>query len=324
MPEQAAAAGRAGMAGDDRVPVLNAAVAGRLRAAGLDPVNVAAIVTGALTEDLAGGTDVTTAATVPSAAHGSADLISRTAGVVAGLPVAEAVFWLASADLQCAAQAADGDAVAPGQPVLRVTGPVAPMLTAERTALNLLCHLSGIATLTSKWVDAVAGTGAVIRDTRKTLPGMRALQKYAVRCGGGCNHRMSLSDAALVKDNHVAAAGSIAAAFAAVRAWAPRLPVEVECDTLAQVADALAAGADLILLDNFDLATMADAVRLTGGRAMLEASGGLSLATARAIAQTGVDYLAVGALTHSAPALDIGLDLVLADQDDRDRHATDH
>jgi nicotinate-nucleotide pyrophosphorylase (carboxylating) len=245
---------------------------------------------------------------------GRADLVPRAAGVLAGLPVAEAAFWLASPDIVTEPLAADGDLIRPGEPVLRVSGPVAPVLTAERTALNLLGHLSGIATLTRRWVDAVAGTGARIRDTRKTLPGLRALQKYAVRCGGGGNHRMSLSDAALIKDNHVAAAGSVAAAFAAVRAEAAGLPLEVECDTLDQVAEALAAGADLILLDNFTVADTAVAVRLSGGRALLEASGGLTLATARSVAQTGVDYLAVGALTHSAPVLDIGLDLVRAGQ----------
>jgi nicotinate-nucleotide pyrophosphorylase (carboxylating) len=273
---------------------------------------MAAFVAAALAEDLAGGTDVTTAATVPGAARGRADLVARSAGVVAGLPVAELAFWLTSAGDQIELQprVADGDQVAAGQAVLTVTGRTGPILTAERTALNLLCHLSGVATLTWQWVDAVAGTGAQIRDTRKTLPGLRALQKYAVRCGGGVNHRMSLSDAALVKDNHVAAAGSVGAAFAAVRAQAPGLPVEVECDTLAQVEEALDAGADLILLDNFATADLADAVRLAAGRALLEASGGLTLAGARATAQTGVDYLAVGALTHSAPALDIGLDLV--------------
>jgi nicotinate-nucleotide pyrophosphorylase (carboxylating) len=196
--------------------------------------------------------------------------------------------------------------------VLTVAGPVRVILTAERTALNLLSQLSGVATLTRQFADAVAGTGARIRDTRKTVPGLRALQKYAVRCGGGVNHRMSLSDAALIKDNHVAAAGSVGAAFAAVRAQAPGLPLEVECDTLEQVAEALAAGADLILLDNFDVPALVRAVRLTGGRALLEASGGLALASAREVAQTGVDFLAVGALTHSAPALDIGLDLVQA------------
>jgi nicotinate-nucleotide pyrophosphorylase (carboxylating) len=300
-------------------------LAERLRSAGLDPVAVAAFVTAALTEDLAGGSDVTTAATVGAGATGCADLVARSAGVVAGLPVAAAVFAMVpgepgrpspagpyGAGLDWAELVADGDQVVPGQPVLRVTGLIGPILTAERTALNLLCHLSGVATLTRRWVDAVAGTGARIRDTRKTTPGMRALEKYAVRCGGGLNHRMALSDAALIKDNHVAAAGSVAAAFAAVRGQAPGLQVEVECDTLDQVAEALAAGADQILLDNFAVPDMAAAVALTGGRARLEASGGLTLATARAVAETGVDYLAVGALTHSAPALDIGLDLVEA------------
>jgi nicotinate-nucleotide pyrophosphorylase (carboxylating) len=294
------------------VPDLNPVLAQRLSAAGLDPGAVRSFVVAALAEDLVGGIDVTTAATVPPDDRGRGDLVARTPGVVAGLPVAEAVFWLVSAAVECAPLTADGDRVAAGQRLLTVSGPIGPILTAERTALNLLCHLSGVATLTRRWVDAVAGTGARIRDTRKTLPGMRALQKYAVRCGGGVNHRMSLSDAALIKDNHVAAAGSVGAAFAAVRAQAPGLPLEVECDTLEQVAEALEAGADLILLDNFDVPALARAVRLADGRALLEASGGLALPGARAVAQTGVDYLAVGALTHSAPALDIGLDLVQA------------
>ncbi|HKD87317.1 MAG TPA: carboxylating nicotinate-nucleotide diphosphorylase [Streptosporangiaceae bacterium] len=305
------------------VPGLNSGLAGRLRSAGLDPVAVAGFVAAALAEDLAGGRDVTTAATVAAGATGRGDLVARSAGVVAGLPVAAAVFALvpgnldrdpAGAELACVELVADGDHVVSGQPVLRVTGPIGPILTAERTALNLFCHLSGVATLTRQWADAVAGTGARVRDTRKTTPGMRALEKYAVRCGGGLNHRMALSDAALIKDNHVAAAGSVAAAFAAVRALAPGLPLEVECDTLDQVTEALAAGAEEILLDNFAVPDMATAVALTAGRARLEASGGLTLATARAVAETGVDYLAVGALTHSAPALDIGLDLVQASE----------
>jgi nicotinate-nucleotide pyrophosphorylase (carboxylating) len=311
IPALTPASVRAAAAANDSVPLLSEQIAGRLRAAGLDPPAVAVLALAALSEDLAGGIDVTTAATVPAAAVGQAAVVARAAGVVAGLPVADAVFWLASPGdpVLCTERVADGDVVAPGQAVLTVTGPISGLLTAERTALNLLCHLSGVATLTRRWVDEVAGTGAQVRDTRKTTPGLRTLEKYAVRCGGGVNHRMSLSDAALIKDNHVAAAGSVSAAFAAVRARAPELPLEVECDTLDQVAEALAAGADLILLDNFTVPEMADAVRLADGRALLEASGGLTLGRARAVAETGVDYLAVGALTHSAPALDFGLDL---------------
>ena len=294
------------------VPGIPPELTGRLAAAGLEPAQVASIVEAALDEDLAGGTDVTTGATVRPGTRGTADLAARSAGVVAGLPVAALAFWLppGGAEVTVTFRAADGDRVRPGDPVLTVSGPVGAILTAERTALNLLCHLSGVATLTRQFADAVAGTRARIRDTRKTLPGLRALQKYAVRCGGGVNHRMSLSDAALIKDNHVAAAGSVGAAFAAVRRAAPGLPVEVECDTLEQVAEALEAGADLILLDNFSVAGLAAAVRLTAGRAKLEASGRITVDTAAAIAQTGVDYLAVGALTHSAPVLDIGLDLL--------------
>jgi nicotinate-nucleotide pyrophosphorylase (carboxylating) len=299
-----------GCAPDGPVPV-NEEIAKRLRAAGLDPAAVSTLVAAALAEDLAGGTDVTTAATVSRGARGQAHVVARAAGVVAGLPVAETAFWLASAgdELACTPHAADGDRVLSGQSVLTVIGPISALLTAERTALNLLCHLSGVATLTRQWTDAVAGTRARIRDTRKTTPGLRALEKYAVRCGGGVNHRMSLSDAALIKDNHVAAAGSVGAAFAAVRGRTPGLPLEVECDTLDQVAEALAAGADLILLDNFTIADMTAAVTLAAGRALLEASGGLTLSRASSVAATGVDYLAVGALTHSAPALDFGLDL---------------
>jgi nicotinate-nucleotide pyrophosphorylase (carboxylating) len=277
-------------------------------------------VTAALAEDLAGGQDITTAATIPAAATARADFVPRSDGVLAGLPVAQTVLCAtavmlgsgAGADLAFQPLATDGDLVRAGQPVLTVTGNTGCILTAERTALNLLCHLSGVATLTRRWVDAIAGTGAQVRDTRKTLPGLRALEKYAVRCGGGVNHRMSLSDAALIKDNHVAAAGSLTAALTAVSEVAGDLPVEVECDTLAQVSEALTAGAELILLDNFTVGQMAEAVRLTAGRARLEASGGLTLTAARDAAMTGVGFLAVGALTHSAPALDIGLDIVQA------------
>ncbi len=310
-------------------------LAARLTAAGLDPAAVAALARAALAEDLDGGTDITTCATVAPGTTGVAHLVARSAGVVAGLPVAEAVLRTAAllgpeagtAAMTVRPLAADGDGVSAGQVLLTVHGPVATILTAERTALNLLSHLSGVATLTRRWVQAVAGTGAQVRDTRKTLPGLRALEKYAVRCGGGVNHRMSLADAALIKDNHVAAAGSVAAAFAAVTARAGGAAVQVECDTLDQVAEALAAGARFILLDNFAVGELAAAVRLAAGRARLEASGGLTLATAPAVARTGVDYLAVGALTHSAPALDLALDLVTAADDqersDGERHAAD-
>ncbi|MFN2495548.1 MAG: carboxylating nicotinate-nucleotide diphosphorylase, partial [Pseudonocardiaceae bacterium] len=205
---------------------------------------------------------------------------------------------------------ADGDRLAAGDVALAVRAPVAGLLTAERTALNLLCHLCGVATTTAAWVDAVAGTGTVIRDSRKTLPGLRVLQKYAVRCGGGVNHRMGLGDAVLIKDNHVAAAGSVTAAIADVRAQAPRLPCEVEVGTLDELDEALAAAVSLVLLDNMTVPQCAEAVRrATGSGTELEASGGLTLDVARAYAETGVRYLAVGALTHSAPALDLGLDL---------------
>ena len=193
--------------------------------------------------------------------------------------------------------------------VLVITGRIHDLLRGERPALNLLSHLSGIATATAAWVDAVEGTGAQVRDTRKTTPGLRSLEKYAVRCGGGVNHRMNLADAALVKDNHVLAAGGVAEAFAAVRAQFPDIDLEVEVDSMAQLDEVLAAGADLVLLDNFSPEEMRSAVARTAGRARLEASGGLALANAREVAATGVDYLAVGALTHSAPILDIGADL---------------
>ncbi len=301
---------------------LSPATRSALAAAGLDPEGVVAVIGRAVAEDLPssesdgpsgriGAVDATSEATVDAALVGHGALVSRAAGTVAGLPVAAAVFEsLLGRSVTVTLTAHDGDAVSPGTTVARVNGPVRGLLTAERTALNLLCHLSGIATLTRAWVDAIAGTGAAIRDTRKTLPGLRALEKYAVRCGGGRNHRMSLTDAALIKDNHVVAAGGVAAAFAAVRARFPGLPVEVECDTVDQVAEAVAAGADLILCDNMtsqDLRASVAIARPAGVR--LEASGGLTLRVAPDVAATGVDYLAVGALTHSAPALDLGLDL---------------
>jgi nicotinate-nucleotide pyrophosphorylase (carboxylating) len=290
---------------------LRAEIATALAAGGLDVAAVVGVVRGALEEDLAFGPDVTTEATVAADARATADVVPRTSGVLAGLPVAAAVFDLVGGPaLDVTLHAADGTAAEPGVAVLTVSGPARAVLTAERTALNLAGRLSGIATLTRRWVDAVEGTGAAIRDTRKTTPGLRALEKYAVRCGGGVNHRMALGDAALVKDNHVAAAGGIRAAVEAIRAHADGVPLEVECDTLDQVREAVAAGVGLVLLDNFSLDDTRAAVDLVRGTAVrLEASGGLALERAKEVAATGVDFLAVGALTHSAPVLDLGLDL---------------
>lgn len=282
-----------------------------LEQAGLEPAAIELLIDLAIAEDLAGGVDVTTVATVPVDQRSVLDLVARRPGVVAGIPVAAAVFDVVSGDddIDLAFVAGDGDQVQAGDVIMSATGRTHDLLQAERPALNMLGHLSGIATATRAWVDAIAGTGAAVRDTRKTTPGMRALEKYAVRCGGGVNHRMSLSDAALVKDNHVLAAGGVSQAFALVRERFPGVPVEVEVDSLAQLDEVLAAGADLVLLDNFTVDQMREAVARTAGRARLEASGGLSLDVATAVAQTGVDYLAVGALTHSAPVLDIGADL---------------
>ncbi len=206
----------------------------------------------------------------------------------------------------------DGDRVEPGQDVARVTAPTRLLLTAERTALNLLCHLSGVATLTRRWADALEGTPATVRDTRKTTPGLRVLEKYAVRCGGGANHRMGLSDMALVKDNHVLAAGGVAEAYRLVRSLEASIPVEIEVDSAEGLAEAIEAGADEVLLDNFDIDQLRAAVAYRDANAptvRLEASGGLTLEVARAVGETGVDFIAVGELTHSARVLDLGLDL---------------
>ncbi len=289
---------------------LSAATAAELSAAGLDPAEVEALVQRALAEDLGTGVDVTSVATVPFDAEGVADFVARADGVVAGLPIVCAVLELVTDDsVVIERRVADGARVSRGDVVMSATALVRALLTGERTALNVLCHLSGIATVTRRWVDEVAGTGARILDTRKTTPGLRSLEKYAVRCGGGTNKRMGLYDAALVKDNHVVAAGGVAEAFAAVRSLFPDVDVQVECDTVAQVRDALDAGATFLLLDNMSIDELTEAVRINGGRAELEATGGLTLDRARAVASTGVDYLSVGALTHSAPVLDIGVDL---------------
>jgi nicotinate-nucleotide pyrophosphorylase (carboxylating) len=291
---------------------LDTPVTAALRAAGLDPVDTERVVRGALDEDFQYGPDATSAATAPPGRQAVAEVVARQPGVLAGLPVALAVLDAVGLEPSAAEPlCADGDRVDPGTAVLRISGPLRELLGAERTLLNFLTHLSGIATATRAWVDALAGTGAVLRDTRKTTPGLRQLEKYAVRCGGGVNHRMGLGDAALVKDNHVAAAGGITTAIQAVRAAAPDLPLEVECDSVPQVKEALAAGAGLILLDNMSLAELRAAVAEAHSypAARLEASGGLRLSQAGAVAATGVHYLSVGALTHSAPALDLGLDL---------------
>jgi nicotinate-nucleotide pyrophosphorylase (carboxylating) len=281
--------------------------------AGLDPDDTERVVRGALAEDLRYGPDVTSAATAAAGARAVAGVVAREPGVLAGLPVALAVLDAAGVPPEATEpRHADGDRIAAGAEVLRIRSGLRELLGAERTLLNILTHLSGIATATRAWADALSGTGCAVRDTRKTTPGLRQLEKYAVRCGGGLNHRMGLGDAALIKDNHVAAAGSVTKAIEAVRAVAPALPLEVECDDLTQVEEALAAGAQLILLDNMDLADLRAAVALAKRypSVRLEASGGLRLATARAVAETGVDFVAVGALTHSSPALDLGLDIL--------------
>ena len=277
--------------------------------AGLDPREVYGSVVLAVEEDLPGD-DVTSEATIPEAATDWADLTARAGGVLAGCAVAELVFrFVAGADLEITRKVADGQQVVRGDVVMSVHGPVRSLLTAERTALNYLGHLSGVATSTRAWVDALAGTHTRVRDTRKTTPHLRSLEKYAVRCGGGVNHRQSLTDQALVKDNHVLAAGGVVEAYEAVRRRYPELPVQVEVTSLEQLSDLLVAGAKQILLDNMDVPTMREAVAINAGRAELEASGGLTVGRAREVAETGVDLLAVGALTHSAPVLDIAMDL---------------
>ncbi|MFC8528558.1 carboxylating nicotinate-nucleotide diphosphorylase [Nocardia sp. NPDC057227] len=280
----------------------------------LDRDELVTLVRTALYEDLRYGPDVTTTATVPADATVKARVVSRQPGTVAGLDVGLLVLdeVLGAGGYEVTARLADGARVAPGDAALELVAPTRALLTAERTLLNLLCHLSGIATATAAWVDAVDGTGCAIRDSRKTLPGLRALQKYAVRVGGGVNHRMGLGDAALIKDNHVAAAGSVVAALRAVRAAAPGLPCEVEVDSLEQLDAVLAENPELVLLDNFPLWQTQAAVQRRNAVAPgteLESSGGLTLDVAADYARTGVDYLAVGALTHSVTVLDLGLDV---------------
>jgi nicotinate-nucleotide pyrophosphorylase (carboxylating) len=262
----------------------------------------------ALAEDLQGGEDITSVATVSGDEKVVADFVSRKAGVIAGIAMAKAVLEeVGLTDIDVLIH--DGESVQAGQVLMTVRGDTRAILLAERTALNFLGHLSGIATLTRRWVDAISGTRCQIRDTRKTTPGMRLLEKYAVRMGGGTNHRISLSDAALIKDNHIAAAGGVAAAFSKVREKFPSSEIEIEVDTLDQLREVLPLKPDLVLLDNMSPAQCAEAVAIVAGATKLEASGGISMENARAYAETGVDYLAIGALTHSAPVFDIGLDL---------------
>jgi nicotinate-nucleotide pyrophosphorylase (carboxylating) len=282
-----------------------------LSSAGLDPRAVYDDVLEALAEDLPGGSeDITSVATIPADAQGVADFAAREAGVVAGLGIAALVFAVVLGDeASVTDRVPDGTSVEAGDAILRVAGPTRGLLTAERTALNFASHLSGVATATSHWVAALDGTKARVLDTRKTLPGFRALQKYAVRCGGGVNHRFGLSDMAMVKDNHVLAAGGVVPAFEAVRAAHPETPVEVEVTDLDQLRELLDAGCERILLDNMTDDEMAQAVSITDGHATLEASGGLTLERARDVAETGVDFISVGALTHSVVVFDIGMDL---------------
>ena len=292
---------------------LPAALVAELQKAGLDARGLYDHVALALAEDVPTD-DVTSAATIPGSQEGVADLVSREAGTVAGTAVAELVFrYVVGSEVRVERPVHDGTAVQRGTTLLTVAGPVRQLLIAERTALNFLCRLSGIATDTARWVTALGGSGARVRDTRKTTPGWRRLEKYAVRCGGGVNHRASLSDQALIKDNHVLAAGGVVAAYRAVQeAYAdrtPPLPIQVEVDSLEQLAEVLDAGATQVLLDNMVPDQMREAVRLNAGRATLEASGGLTLETAAAVAATGVDYIAVGALTHSTNVFDVGMDL---------------
>ena len=285
-----------------------------LTAAGLDPGHVRDVVARALAEDLPDvrTDDPTSSSTIPLDARGEAVFAAREPGVVAGLGVAAVTFSMVGADATITDRLPDGTRVDKGDVVMRVEGLTQRMLVAERTALNLACHLSGIATATAHWVDALQGSPTRVLDTRKTLPGLRALQKYAVRCGGGVNHRSSLQDMAMVKDNHVVAAGGVIPALEAIRGRHPGLPVEVEVTTLDQLDELLALPEppERVLLDNMTDELMADAVRRTAGRVPLEASGGITLERAARIGATGVDFVSVGALTHSVVVFDIGMDLL--------------
>ena len=288
---------------------LPAPLVAELTEAGLDPAQVYADVVAAVAEDLPGD-DVTSWATIPASETAVADFVARQDGVVGGLGVAELVFrYVLGNDITVERPVAEGARVLRGDVLLTVTGGTALLLTAERTALNYACHVSGVATATAAWVAVLAGSAARVRDTRKTIPHFRSLEKYAVRCGGGVNHRRDLSDQALVKDNHVIAAGGVVPAYELIRARYPEVPIQVEVTTLEQLKDLLDIGVDQILLDNMSTDQMREAVAINAGRAKLEASGGLTLERAAEVAATGVDFIAVGALTHSAKVMDIAMDL---------------
>ena len=287
--------------------MISASLAERLRAQQLEPAALEELINRALAEDFA-NEDKTTLATISAEQTATAKVVSRKVGVVAGVNVAAAVFEIAGvSNIETVKKC--GEPVAAGEIIMKVTGKTRSILSCERVALNLISHLSGIATVTKDWVEKIEGTGAIIRDTRKTNPGLRQLEKFAVRMGGGENHRMNLADSAIIKDNHIAAAGSITGAIAKVRQEFPNLAVEVEVDSIAQLKEALKSNPEIILLDNMSISETKEAVLLTREtKTLLESSGGLTLETVKSYAETGVDYLAIGAITHSAPILDIGLD----------------
>ena len=264
-----------------------------------------------LAEDLGAGGDVTSRVTIPADARFTAKLVAREPLVVAGIELSEAFFRALDSQVAVEQLASDGEQVETAAVLIRLSGNARAMLTAERSALNTLQHLSGIATLTRRYVDAIAGTGTILLDTRKTMPGLRALEKYATRMGGAKNHRMRLDDGILIKDHHIAVAGGVGAAVRAAKAADTELQVQVEVDSIGQIEEALEAGADRLLLDNMDVPTLRRAVELVAGKVPLEASGGVTLETIRAIAETGVDYISVGRITQSAPAVDIGMDYSL-------------
>ena len=278
-----------------------------LKALGLSPNHIFQQVKDAIGEDLAGGKDLTSVATIADTHVITADFTARTNGVISGLHVVAAVLEYCGVN-HYEVLVDEGAKVSAGKVLITAQGNTQKILLAERTALNFLSHLSGISTLTNQWVNAIAGTKCQIRDTRKTTPGLRQLEKFAVRMGGAVNHRLSLSDAALIKDNHIVAAGSISAAFAAIKKMFPDKSIEIEVDSINQLKEAIVLKPDLILLDNMSPELCAEAVAVTAGAVKLEASGGITFNNAKAYANSGVDYLAIGALTHSAPALDIGLD----------------